>query len=139
MLQANYYDAVDIVSPFLGSIIEYCCVTPYHAPMGNAFAMYVDMGIVITRTFRTPGWTEGEHMELDDEITAFKSHARAVFESYQASSMGPSKWHSLHHVVESQGHVGGIEYIHGSLYEHASKRFKDPYKLTSRRRRSGMD
>lgn len=139
MLEAKDYDSVDMVSPFLGSIIDYCCGTAYHAPVTKAFTMYVDMVAFITRRFRTPGWTEDELTELDYDIKAFKSHSCSVFSSYQASGMGTSKWHSLDHVVESLRHVGGIEYLHGGLYEHAHKRFKDAYKLTSRRKRSAME
>lgn len=78
-------------------------------------------------------------MELDDDKKVFISHASTVLESYQAPSMGTSKWHSLDPSVESLRHIGGIPFVLRGLDENAQQWFKYAFKLSSRCKHSAMD
>lgn len=43
MLEGKYYDAVDMVAPFLGTYIDLCFVLIDSAPVTNSFTKYVYM------------------------------------------------------------------------------------------------
>lgn len=54
-----------------------------------------------------------------------------VFEKYQPSGMGIQKWHLLDHMTVAIRKTGGIEFLHGCLYEGAPKIFKSLFKKGS--------
>lgn len=53
--------------------------------------------------------------------------------------MATCKWHSLDQITSYIRDTGGIEYLHGRIYESSHKLFKNDNKLTSNRHSSTMD
>lgn len=43
MLEASDYDAVDLVSPFIGAIVDTCCRLFKSGEITNIFTKYVDV------------------------------------------------------------------------------------------------
>lgn len=66
-------------------------------------------------------------------MVKFKVHVRNVFVEYRASNMGTSKWYSMEHSLDSLRELGGVEYLNGGLYENSHRRFKEEYRLKSKR------
>lgn len=138
MLEAKEYDSVDMVSPFLGAIIDACCGLTDTADVTQSYTDYADLVDFIYRRNDCPGWTEEELSNLSSKIAAFKLRARSTFARYQPSSMGTVKWHLMDHIVADLRAVGGVEYLHGGIYEESHKLFKEDNRLTSRRKASAM-
>lgn len=47
--------------------------------------------------------------------------------------MGASMWHALDHLDQDIREVGGMGYIHGSMYDKSHKIITENYGLTSKR------
>lgn len=138
MLQAKHFDTVDMVAPFLGAIVDMCCGSEEKTPVTKTYVAYTDLSDFIFRRRLHPSWDEEELGTLGEKINSFKTLARDTFGVYQASNMGTSKWHALEHLVGNLRDLGGIQYMHGGLYEQSHKNFKEDYKLTSKRIHSAM-
>lgn len=138
MLEAQNFDTLDMVAPFLGAVVDTCCGTEEKAPVTNTYVAYSELLDFIYRRRTYPSWNEAELGVLITMIGSFKTIARDTFGKYQASNMGTSKWHALEHVVDNLRDLGGIQYMHGGLYEQSHKNFKEDYKLTSKRVHSAM-
>ncbi|NJK52916.1 MAG: hypothetical protein HC936_08975 [Leptolyngbyaceae cyanobacterium SU_3_3] len=138
MLEASDYDAVDNVSPFLGAIVDSLCGLNSTAEVTKAMTEYVDMVNFVFRRHLNFEWTKETIVLLDRRIRSFKK-AKFAFEKYQVSGMHTQKWHALDHLCEAISDVGGIESLHGGIYEASHKRFKLFYSRSSRRKRTAMD
>ena len=139
MLEAADMKSIDMVSPFLGAIIDRCCAEVVTAPVTGTFTLFIDMIDEIYERDRIPGWTDSCLDALSRTIRLFKAQGRKVFENFQPSSMGFPKWHSLDHVVEDISSTGSISYMEGDLYEMAHKTIKGDLRNTSRRKATCME
>lgn len=133
MLEAKDYDVMDMVSPFIGAIIDRCCGLVDVATVTSSFTQYVDLVSFIFRRNMVPGWTNLCLQSLDQEVQDFKHSTFDAFSMYQSSRMGTSKWHFLDHLVGDLRDMGGIEYLSCGQYEYSHRLTKEDYSLTSRR------
>ena len=138
MLEGADFNSVDMVSPFLGSIIDRCCDNILIAPVTTVFTKYVELVNFIGRVDCTPGWTQSDLHKLKTDICSFKDVGRSTFGAYQPSGMGTPKWHMLDHLPSDLERTGGLEYLKSDLYEMAHKSVKADYNLTSRRTGTAM-
>lgn len=60
MLEAAYYDAIYIVSPFIGALIDNCCSEEDDAPITMSFSILVELMTFIYRRGMDPTWNEEE-------------------------------------------------------------------------------
>ena len=138
MLEGKDYEAMDIVSPFLGAILDMCCGEQDNAPITRTYTKYSEILNFVNRSWLLPGWDDASLRKLKSMIKSFKEVARMTFEKYQVSGMGTTKFHSLDHLVDDLKVMGGIEYLHGGLFEKVHKILKEDYALTSKRVNTAM-
>lgn len=138
MLGASDYDNMDMISPFIGALIDTCCGTTEEAPDTESFTQYLDLTDFIYSRSAVTGWIQEEFKKLTKLISSLKSVARNTFTEYPPSGMGTCKWNYLEHILKRLRELGGLEHLHGGLYEMSHEIFKDDYKLISKRKNSAM-
>lgn len=123
MLEASYFDALHMVSPFTGGIVVRFCDLSYGA-ITQVFTSYVDKLIMVFRKDKKPGWTEIEFQELSLKTKKLTAGPQDVFSEYQRSRLRTIKsrfMDNLFHDLRAVGHIG---YLHASLYEEAQNSLK---------------
>lgn len=139
MLEASDLKSVDMVSPFLGAIIDRCCGEVEGAPITKVFTQFKDLMDEVYQRNKVPGWSETCLRKLSTMISNFKTVGCNVFREYQPSSMGFPKWHLLDHIVSDISSLGSVVYMEEDLYEMAHKTAKLDHKYTSKRSNSVMN
>lgn len=108
MLEASDLDRIDEVYPFIGEIIDRCCVETTKAPVTIVFTIYVNLlNDIYYRINTPPGCTYEDFGRFDYIILEFKTIGKIGFERYQKSGMGTSKWHLLDHLLTDLRRTGG--------------------------------
>lgn len=91
------------------------------------YTKYVDVVILMFRTFRSPAWTEADLEDLSKDITDFKKLTFQTLAAYKVSRLGTQKWRCLDHVCECIPQVGGVKCCMGvylRVFTDGSKPFR---------------
>ena len=139
MLEAADMKKVDIISPFIGGILDRVCGECDAAPVTTVFTQYVDIMNSVCGCNGRNHWSDDDVSRLRNDIAQLKATAVGVFAAYQKSQMGTVKWHMLDHVPDDIVRNGGLFISDAGLYEYSHILFKQSYRKTSMRRRSEMD
>lgn len=88
MLEVSDYKNVEIVSPFVGVIIDKCCFLDKAADITQVCTACFDMVNLFYRKYMSPGWPEKELGSLQNKIDTIKTFACQIFSKYQTSQCG---------------------------------------------------
>lgn len=139
MPENSDYDYIDIVSPFLRSIMNNCIGSTSKSVVTKMCIVNVDRVNLFKRRSIPDEWTTKRLFGLKCGRKEFNIHAHKAFLKYQATEIRTFKFHSLDHTVKSLCHMCSAEYLYGILYDHSHKNIEETFKLTSKRRRTAMD
>lgn len=123
MLQTGDYAAVDMVSLFLGALVDRLCGVSNFV-VSKSDTKYVYMVGFFFRRHRRPGRTEMDVHDVNRPIENFKRGSREIFGLHQSSFMENSTFHDLDYLVDDLRATGGIEYFHVGKYERSHKHVK---------------
>lgn len=125
ILEASDYDALDFLSFVFGAILDVLCGNLESAEVMKSYPRYVDLVNFIYFRGEKPGWDGKGLTKLKKMIRMFKNHSRLVIDNYHLSRMATLKRHGLDNLPEELRHIGGSEYLNGSLYERSHRFFID--------------
>lgn len=108
MIKAKDWDSLEMVAPFLASIIYSCGGNSSSAPATVVLSSISNLVNFSYRRRMKPSWTDDELCLFKARVKIFKNSAKETFENYQLSKLRPMKWQALHNIVESLRHVGGF-------------------------------
>lgn len=123
---------------FLEGIPDRMCENEREPEFTEIFTNYVELLKYFRRENAYSFLTETELSYLRQKIVKCNSLGKYVFKAYQTSIMD-TNLHLLYRSVNSIKHVGGIQSLHGALYEYSHELFKTVYATTSKRRGSATD
>lgn len=127
MLEAAYIKKMDMVSPFIGGLINRICGEPETCPVKTVFTEYVDvLNNVCGRNVRKK-WTASDIATLRRDIAQFKANGVDVFSAYQKSEIGTVKWHMLYYVADDIIRNRGLQLCNAGLYQYSHTIFKKSY------------
>lgn len=138
MLKAFDCNAIDVLSPFIGAIVDECWGLSETSEITNIFTAYVDGVNCIIWKPLSPEWTEEELCRLESRIISFKELARKILSNYQPSQLGTHKWHALDHICEDLQEMGDMAKLHAGLFASSHQDFKKDYSFSSKRARTVM-
>lgn len=79
MLERKDYATNDLESPFFGKNVDVCSANSKTASVTNVSTRYADLVRAIRKDNSRPSWTEGELLELQQQICRFETRTLAVF------------------------------------------------------------
>ena len=87
MLEAADIKTVDMLSPFLGALIDTYCGEFDKAPVTTVFTQYVDLVDVVYRRNQVPGWSELELPDLSGGIASYQQLSGASWSYLELSAV----------------------------------------------------
>ena len=140
MLEGKDYKSIDMVSPFIGMVVDRCCDEVSSAPTTNLFVQYVNvMQMALSYNNHSMSWTEQKVKRLEDMIRTFKWNALSLYGSYHASMLCTEKFHQLDHIGEDICKMGGLRSGDAGLYEHEHTDIKRANRSGSRKKKTAME
>ena len=140
MLEGKDYKAVDMVSPFIGMLVDRCCDEVRSAPTTNLFVQYTDiMQMALSYNNNSLSWTEERICKLENMIKKFKSNALTLYGAYQASTLCTEKFHQLDHICEDIRKLGGLRCSDAGLFEREHTDIKRANRSGSRKNHTAME
>lgn len=139
MLEAKDYKVIDMVSPFIGMLVDRCCDEVTKAPTTNLFVMYVDiMQMAMSYNGNSMLWTEEMICKLERKIELFKENALCLYGKYHASKLRTEKFHQLDHICDDIRTMGGLRTGDAGIYEHEHTDIKRANRSGSRKNHTAM-
>lgn len=123
---------------FFGKIVDSLCGQADHAPVTMVFTLFVDPSNCVQKRLCSPVWTEEKPFELSKQVNNFRKLTSQIFERYQASTTGISKWYALSLPLAPIRQVEGLEYLDAGVFESVQKTFKTKLKENLQKRNSEM-
>ena len=133
MVEAVTFKKLDMISPFLGAIVDRVCGCEESAPITTVFTQYVDIMMEVCGYGKIDNWTEEAIEYIAGAIECFKANGVRVFGKYQKSGMGTNKWHLLDHIPYDLQRNCGLQFTDTGLYEFTHSLFKFFYRSASKR------
>ena len=133
MVEAVTFKKLDMISPFLGAIVDRVCGCEESAPITTVFTQYVDIMMEVCGYGQIDNWTDEAIEYIRDSIVCFKANGVRIFGKYQKSGMGTNKWHLLDHIPYELQRNCGLQYADTGLYEFTHSIFKFFYRMASKR------
>ena len=139
MLEAHDFKVIDMVSPFIGMLVDRCCDEVVTAPTTTLFVQYVDiMQISMSYNYNSSAWTEDMICRLEKMIQLFKKNAVNLYGNHHASALCTEKFHQLDHICEDIRRMGGLKSGDAGLYEHEHTDIKRANRSGSRKSHTAM-
>lgn len=139
MLEAKDYKAIDMISPFIGMLVDRCCDEVATAPTTTLYVQYVDiMQMSMSYNNNSMSWTEDSISTLEKKITLFKRNALNLYGTYHASKLCTEKFHQLDHICGDIRKMGGLRSGDAGLYEHEHTDIKRANRSGSRKTNTAM-
>jgi len=133
MVEAVTSKKLDMISPFLGAIVDRVCGCEESAPFTKLITQYVDIMMVVCGYGKIDNWTDDAIEYIRGSIDCFKANGARIFGRYQKSGMGANKWYLLDHIPYELQRNYGFQYADTGLYEFTHSTFKFFYRLASKR------
>lgn len=138
MLEAPDNNCFEIVSSFLGVIVDQCCGRTAGADLKMFTTPYIDTGNSLYRWGKSSGWTK---VNVDELKILFKELMYQIAKNssrYQRTGFAKSTFYALKHRTDSIRDVGVLEYSQKNHYEMSYKLFNTGYELTWNRASCAM-
>lgn len=122
-LEASDYDAVDLVSLFLGALADEFCGLYKTAEVTKVFTQYVNNVNFVFKKFLDTGWSDDKTPKLERDIISSKTFKLQIFSAYKPSGMASQQWHALDHICDAIRELGDVTYLHAVVFRNSHKRF----------------
>lgn len=115
MLQETYIKKLDLISSFIGGLIDLIWGEPETSPVQTVVTKYVDVMNKVYGRNRLQRCTASDFATLPRDIALFKANGLDVFSAYQKLEMGSVKWHMLDNVAADIIRQGDLHLCHACL------------------------
>lgn len=136
MLEGRHFKSLDMVFPFIGAFIDFCCDEVNEAPLTTLFSKYSK--IMFTCLWKKE-WTLSNIQSLRSEISAFQQLFIDVFQQHHPSGLRTLKFHLLNHLADDIEETSGLQYVEAGTYESAHQSFKKHHRQTSMRHSTAFE